>query len=662
MKKIKTSLVFQLIIMMLVLLVIPITTSGIYLFNHINNDLTQMEKENVHNANDIVQKLIQNLGDNLLDVTKTNSHWGDFRLAVQNKDIQWIQENVNSGISAIPNVNFISTFDLQGNLISQVGNVKEFSKKLQSTAILKRLQNQNDFSGLIQTSKGLMVISVSKITDDNGTANPAGFLVFGRILDSKTLLKLSDTLHAEIAILSNTGTMLSTSNKVTNDKLTGYLNALKKTPNAEFYGINQNSTNDAESATTLRDFHNQPIGTIYVSQGQAKSVQIKSKIGEVNAVISLILLLILIGVAILVYRRIIIPLHRLVSISNDISKGILINEVHSSIVTRKDELGILGSSINKMIHNFRELIKDLYGTTEQVSASAEELAVSIEETTRATQQITSSIQEVASGSEAQLSRATDSAESVKEMNIGVQDITNAISIVTNNSTETAVQAEEGNRAIHQTVKQMETINQSVNQSVMTVNKLNERSKEIGQIVALITGIASQTNLLALNAAIEAARAGEQGKGFAVVATEVRALAEQTANSAKKVSELIGEIQRDSLSSSQSMDKVLHDVQLGVKNVYETGELFNRILKGTQHLAEQTQTVSSVSKKMLERIQEVSHSVDTMALIAQSSSENSMSVAAASEEQTASMEELSTFMESLNKLAQNLQGLFNKFTL
>lgn len=662
MKKIKTSLVFQLIIMMFVLLVIPITTSGIYLFNHINNDLTQMEKENVHNTNDIVQKLIQNLGDNLLDVTKTNSHWGDFRLAVQNKDIQWIQENVNSGISAIPNVNFISTFDLQGNLISQVGNVKEFSKKLQSTAILKRLQNQNDFSGLIQTSKGLMVISVSKITDDNGTANPAGFLVFGRILDSKTLLKLSDTLHAEIAILSNTGTMLSTSNKVTNDKLTGYLNALKKTPNAEFYGINQNSTNDAESATTLRDFHNQPIGTIYVSQGQGTSVQIKSKIGEVNAVISLILLLILIGVAILVYSRIIIPLHRLVSISNDVSKGILINEVHSSIVIRKDELGILGSSINKMIHNFRELIKDLYVTTEQVASSAEELAVSIEETTRVTQQITSSIQEVASGSESQLSRATNSAESVKEMNIGVQDITNAISIVTNDSTETAVQAEEGNRSIHQTVKQMETINASVNQSVMTVNKLNERSKEIGQIVSLITGIASQTNLLALNAAIEAARAGEQGKGFAVVATEVRVLAEQTANSAKKVSELIGEIQKDSLSSSQSMDKVLHDVQLGVKNVHETGELFNRILKATQHLAEQTQTVSSVSKNMLERIQEVSHSVDTMASIAQSSSENSMSVAAASEEQTASMEELSTFVESLNKLAQNLQGLFNKFTL
>ena len=91
---------------------------------------------------------------------------------------------------------------------------------------------------------------------------------------------------------------------------------------------------------------------------------------------------------------------------------------------------------------------------------------------------------------------------------------------------------------------MANIEKTVANSVAVVTKLGERSKEIGQIVENISGIAGQTNLLALNAAIEAARAGEQGRSFAVVAEEVRKLAEQSQEAAKQIANLIGEIQGD----------------------------------------------------------------------------------------------------------------------
>ena len=137
-----------------------------------------MEKERVTISSQATENLIEKLGETLLGVTKTNSKWEDNRIAVQKEDINWISENINSGIGIIPNVDFISTSNNNGKIISQAGDVKEFSGSLAFPNILEQAKKKKDFSGLVQTSKGLAIIAVSSITNEEENAESPGIMNF----------------------------------------------------------------------------------------------------------------------------------------------------------------------------------------------------------------------------------------------------------------------------------------------------------------------------------------------------------------------------------------------------------------------------------------------------------------------------------------------------
>lgn len=655
------SLLFKLLILIILLLVLPISSAGVYLYSHISSDLTQMEKEKATLSNQATQSLITKFGADLLAVNKTNSHWEGYRQAIQKKDVPWIKSNVDVAVGIVPNVNFLATTDLDGNIISQVGDVKEFSGKIISSEIVNTLKGKNEFSGLIQTSKGLALIAVSKVTNDQGNAAPTGILVFGRILDNQALQDIKGTLKDDIGILTNSGNMLATTDQIHKSNLSTYL--AEKSNNLQVFRTSySNSVEYAQMITTLKDFTNKPIGILYVNQKEVTSTSVKSSLSGVSIVIGVIFIIILILLSQLIYRFIIKPIQQVVAVSETISKGNLKNEVREKISNREDELGKLGSSINVMITNFRNVIKEVKQTIEQVAASSEELSASSEETTIATNRIVSAISEVASGSETQLHGAVESSKAIEEMAKGIQHITETISVVYTNSEKTEKEVEQGNKSIQLAMKQMDKINESFHESSNVVNKLSERSKEIGQMAELITSIADQTNLLALNAAIEAARAGEQGRGFAVVADEVRKLAEQTATSAKQVAKLVNVIQEDTTSSVQSMDRVNVEVHVGLKQIHEVGNVFERILDAAQIVVQQTNEVSAVSEEMAASSQQIASSVEEMASVAKNSASFSQNVATSSEEQLASMREIANASGYLAKMAQELNTLINKFDL
>ncbi|MCX7779793.1 MAG: methyl-accepting chemotaxis protein [Negativicutes bacterium] len=330
--------------------------------------------------------------------------------------------------------------------------------------------------------------------------------------------------------------------------------------------------------------------------------------------------------------------------------------------TGQDELGQLAKSFQSMLNNLRDIVSQVQHNADQVAAASEELTASAEQSAQAANSVAVSISDVAAGATAQLAAADETLAVVEQMSAAIQQMAASANQVAAQSAQAAAKAKDGGTAVERAVDQMANIEDTVNTSAAMVAKLGERSKEIGQIVDSISGIAGQTNLLALNAAIEAARAGEQGRGFAVVAEEVRKLAEQSRDAAKKIAELIKEIQEDTEKAVIAMNDGTREVKTGAEVVNAAGIAFREIADLVTQVSGQVRDISATIQQTAAGSQQIVRSVQRIDKLSKKSADEAQGVSAATEEQLASMEEIATSSEALSKLAQDLQGAVAKFRL
>ncbi|MBF0360926.1 MAG: methyl-accepting chemotaxis protein [Oligoflexia bacterium] len=281
------------------------------------------------------------------------------------------------------------------------------------------------------------------------------------------------------------------------------------------------------------------------------------------------------------------------SITGALKKGVAMMETMANYnlqqrlkMERKDEIGVLASSMDLFSDKLEEMVSKVGSSAEQLNAATEE--------------ISSSSQQISDGAQQQ-------SASFEELSSSVQS--------------NATNATKANDIAQKAVGSAEKAGHGMLNTIEAINTIEKSSKRIADAVAIITDIADQTNLLALNAAIEAARAGEHGKGFAVVADEVRKLAEKSANSAKEITDLI----KDSLKQ----------VENGVTLSRTSGDLIKTIVEDVNQIAEQIQLISNATQEQAATMEE--------------NTSVTQSNAASSEELAASAEELAAQAESLSIL-------------
>lgn len=360
-----------------------------------------------------------------------------------------------------------------------------------------------------------------------------------------------------------------------------------------------------------------------------------------------------------VIQRLFQPLERLTVEAERLAQGDL--TVDTSRLESNDEVGMLARSFGAMTTELRRMIRSISSHATDVASSTEELAATSQNTTEAVEEIATAMQEVAESTDEQMEQNRQVAHISTEMSRDLQTVSDEIGNVTEAAIVTTNTARDGFETVQQAVREMEHLQQTSETLGTITTSLAERSSEVGQVIQLITNLSEQTDLLALNASIEAARAGEHGAGFAVVAEEVRQLAEQSNEAGRNVHQLIGDIQSQIESTVQtshtSQEIVTNNLNLarGAGEAFET--IYNEIARVTEEMKRATaslQTLSGETSRLLDTTEQSEQ-------LSERSSHFVQQIAAASEEQYASIHEISGAIDTLTQMATELEQLTSHFT-
>ncbi|QJB57102.1 bacteriohemerythrin [Pseudodesulfovibrio sp. zrk46] len=347
----------------------------------------------------------------------------------------------------------------------------------------------------------------------------------------------------------------------------------------------------------------------------------------------------------LLNRALLTPMSELAEYANDVSKGDTEKEFKGS---PRFELDVLAKTIVTMVGNLHERttqaqmqakqaaekgkeaedamklaheeeahVSELLKAMQIASSKAERISRDVLDSVNA---LSVEVDHVAEGVKIQSDRMTETATAMEEMNASVAEVAQNASHAARNAMISKENATTGAQGVRASVESINRIGTRVNALKDTMTQLGQQASSIGQVLNVITDIADQTNLLALNAAIEAARAGEAGRGFAVVADEVRKLAEKTMDATKEVAKAIGSIQEAAEENVQAVIETADDINKSTEAANEAGQFMDEIVSIVDETSGQVELIATASEEQSATAEEINRAVTEVSSIASDTTE------------------------------------------
>ncbi|WP_052712182.1 methyl-accepting chemotaxis protein [Domibacillus indicus] len=419
-----------------------------------------------------------------------------------------------------------------------------------------------------------------------------------------------------------------------------------------------NSNNSIESLTRL--LNDESISAEQVQQAAAESESAIDS-GRRAVAVSLILGILSVAAGLLLIvrnvRTVTRPLKETAFQMKEMAAGRFENEPLQA--RGNDEVGQIILAMNELNSQLGSMFCNINSVSEKVEKESAVLHQESERAQEETGQVAAMMEQMSAGAEEQARSAAALTEMFGKF---VEDISVAAMSgeeVKQSATDMVSLTNEGENEMKQSVEQMNIIYQNMTNALEKVKGLDDRMKDITELVSIIRQVAEQTNLLALNAAIEAARAGEHGRGFAIVADEVRKLAEQVAQSITGINHIIESVQQESTEAVVTLENGYGLVAQGSSQITGTGRKFSEIKERIGQVSSNITSISDSLYIVMDHTVKVNQSIANIAAVSQESAAGIEEAAANVQQTNRSVDAISHIAAELDKHTAELSGHVEK---
>ena len=383
-------------------------------------------------------------------------------------------------------------------------------------------------------------------------------------------------------------------------------------------------------------------------------------LGRIILVAAIVAAIVNILISGFISRSVANPLTRMVDVADKIASGDFRQTVSNR--NNRDEVGQLGSAFNSIVSGMTGALGSIMRSSDKVTTTSQNLSALSSKTKENAGIIVENIKTIGEDAKTSSQTVERATASIEEMSSSAQLIAGKSQSASESSQEATKIALQGGKIVDNAIATMNSIKEAVGLSSSVIEELSDASKQIGDIVIAIKGIADQTNLLALNAAIEAARAGDQGRGFAVVAEEVRKLAEQSSKATEEISNLILGIQDKTVSAVQAMTTGTHEVEDGVKVVNEVGNSLGEIVRAVDKVSEMMEDISASVQEQSSNTEEMAGSIEEVAQITERSLGGTDRISEIVGRQVDMFNQIASSADTLRSMSQELENSVSQFKL